>query len=77
VKLLEIKALSIEAVKVVRFARFVDARGYFTEHYRRTDFEDHPEMGFMRGVRFVQANESYSRKHVIRGLHFQWNPYMG
>lgn len=76
-KLLEIKALTIEAVKVVRFGRFVDARGYFTEHYRRSDFDGHPEMSFMQGIRFVQCNESYSRKSVIRGLHFQWNPHMG
>jgi dTDP-4-dehydrorhamnose 3,5-epimerase len=32
---------------------------------------------FMRGVRFLQANESYSRAGTVRGLHFQWNPYMG
>ena len=31
----------------------------------------------MRGKEFVQANESYSRKGTVRGLHFQWNPYMG
>ena len=31
----------------------------------------------MKGVLFVQQNESYSKKYVLRGLHFQWNPYMG
>ncbi len=31
----------------------------------------------MRGVRFLQANESFSRAGTVRGLHFQWNPYMG
>jgi len=31
----------------------------------------------MRGIKFVQANESYSRKGTVRGLHFQWNPYVG
>lgn len=76
-KLLDTKSLEIEAVKVIRFARFLDSRGYFTEHYRKSDFYNHSEMDFMKGVEFVQANESYSRKGTVRGLHFQWNPYMG
>jgi dTDP-4-dehydrorhamnose 3,5-epimerase-like enzyme len=25
----------------------------------------------------LQANESFSRKNVVRGMHFQWAPYMG
>lgn len=76
-KLLEVKTLLVEAVKVVRFARFCDHRGYFTEHYRKSDFNSRPEMGFIKDVRFEQANESYSKKGTVRGLHFQWNPYMG
>jgi len=76
-KLLEVRTLSIEAIKVVRFARFCDHRGYFTEHFRESDFGSHPKMGFMKGVKFVQCNESYSKKGTVRGLHFQWNPYMG
>ncbi len=76
-KIIEIKTLKLEDVKVVRFARFCDHRGYFTEHFRRSDFADYAEMGFMKGVEFVQCNESYSRESAVRGLHFQWNPYMG
>ena len=76
-KLTEVKTLGIEAIKVIRFARFCDHRGYFTEHYRRSDFASHPDVDFMKGVEFVQANESYSRSGTVRGLHFQWNPYMG
>jgi len=76
-KLLEVKTLQIEAVKVIRFARFRDHRGYFTEHYRKSDFLKHGDTPFMKGVEFIQANESYSKRGTIRGLHFQWNPYMG
>lgn len=76
-KLLEVRSLEIKEIKVIRFARFCDHRGYFTEHYRRSDFHNHPDMGFMAAVEFLQCNESYSRKGTIRGLHFQWNPYMG
>jgi len=77
VVLLQVNSLPIEAVKVICFARFGDHRGYFTEHYRKSDFEHHSDLEFMRGVDFTQCNESYSHRGTIRGLHFQWNPYMG
>jgi dTDP-4-dehydrorhamnose 3,5-epimerase len=73
-KILEVRSLAIEEVKVIKYARFSDHRGYFTETYRKSDFE---KLDFFKGVQFIQSNESYSKKGVIRGLHFQWNPYMG
>jgi dTDP-4-dehydrorhamnose 3,5-epimerase len=76
-KIEEIRSLAIDSVKVIKFKRFCDQRGFFTEHYRRSDFRNHPGMLFMKGVEFVQCNESFSRKGTVRGLHFQWNPYMG
>lgn len=76
-KILSVKTLPLTEIKVVRFSRFCDQRGYFTETYRKSDFVSHPEMGFMRGVKFVQSNESFSQKGTVRGLHFQWNPHMG
>jgi dTDP-4-dehydrorhamnose 3,5-epimerase len=74
-KILEIKALAIPSVKVIRFARFSDQRGYFTEPYRRSDFL--AQAPFLKGADFVQFNESFSRPNVVRGMHFQWNPFMG
>jgi len=76
-KLLDVTTLDIGEIKVIRFARFCDHRGYFTEHYRKSDFCNHPEMEFIKDISFVQCNESYSQKGTVRGLHFQWNPYMG
>jgi len=76
-KIIEVKSLVIEAVKVIRFARFCDHRGYFSESFRKSDLHDPLKMDFMKGVEFVQANEGFSKKGVIRGLHFQWNPHMG
>lgn len=76
-KIIEVKSLAIPSVKVIRFARFCDHRGYFTEPFRKSDFFGHPDMGFMKGVEFFQVNESFSKTGVVRGLHFQWNPYMG
>jgi dTDP-4-dehydrorhamnose 3,5-epimerase len=76
-KILSVSDLPLPGMKVVRFARFVDTRGYFTEPFRRSDFAAHKGMADFGGDGFVQANESYSRANVVRGLHFQWNPFMG
>lgn len=76
-KLLEVKTLAIPEIKVIKFGRFPDHRGYFTEHFRKSDFQNNPELDFMKGIEFFQANESYSKAGTMRGLHFQWNPYMG
>ncbi len=76
-KVLDVKALAIPEIKVIRFGRFCDHRGYFTEHFRRSDFQAGPDVPFLNRVEFVQANESFSRAGTIRGLHFQWNPYQG
>lgn len=46
---------------------FGDSRGYFFETFSQRDFER--ETGL--AVRFVQDNESASRRGVLRGLHFQ------
>lgn len=73
-KILEVKNLAIEDVKVIKYARFCDHRGYFTETYRKSDFQ---KLEIFKNVEFIQSNESHSKKGVIRGLHFQWNPYMG
>jgi dTDP-4-dehydrorhamnose 3,5-epimerase len=69
-KLIEGKNLELSGVSTFKFSRFRDNRGYFTETYRRSD------LGEVIGKEIVQINESYSRAYVIRGLHFQWNPYM-
>jgi len=63
---------SLSGVKVINFSRFADERGYFTEHYRESDINK-----IIPGFKVVQCNESYSSSGVVRGLHFQWNPYMG
>jgi len=77
VKIVDVRSLALEDVKVVRFARFRDERGYFTEPYRRSDLESEPATSFLAGLDFPQANESFSRAGVVRGLHFQWSPFMG
>ncbi|MGB1269797.1 MAG: dTDP-4-dehydrorhamnose 3,5-epimerase [Flavobacteriaceae bacterium] len=46
---------------------FNDERGYFFESYNKATFDE--VVG--SEVNFVQDNESYSTKGVLRGLHFQ------
>jgi dTDP-4-dehydrorhamnose 3,5-epimerase len=73
-KIVEVNRLEFPEVAVIGFARFKDHRGYFTEHYRESDFDG---LDGLRGLNFCQMNESFSRAGTIRGLHFQWNPYQG
>jgi dTDP-4-dehydrorhamnose 3,5-epimerase len=51
---------------------FEDERGFFVEVFRADQFA---ELGLP--TTFVQDNHSRSRKGVLRGLHFQWEPPMG
>lgn len=64
--------LAIPDVVLLQHEAFEDDRGYFMEVYKRDQFREHglPEV-------FVQLNESLSKRNVIRGLHFQWEPPMG
>ena len=52
---------------VIEPSVFNDDRGYFFESYNKEKFEE------LTGatVNFVQDNESFSTKGVLRGLHFQ------
>jgi len=76
-KILGVRDLELAGVKTIRYARFSDMRGFFAEHFRKSDFMSHAQLGFMKGVEFLQCNESYSKPGTVRGLHFQWNPFMG
>ncbi len=75
--ILSVSPLALPDVRVIRFRRFVDHRGYFAEPFRRSSIDTHPETAFLRNVPLLQMNESRSRAGVLRGLHFQWDPQMG
>ncbi len=76
-KILEIKNLALPGVKVIKFARFADDRGYFTETFRQSDVVNNSQWDFLQAYNFVQTNESFSKKNVVKGLHFQWEPPLG
>ena len=47
---------------------FPDNRGYFKEIFKESDFQ---KIGIPKPI---QANISYSKKRVVRGLHYQISP---
>lgn len=58
--------LDIPGLYLIQPKVFGDSRGYFFESYNERDFW---EAGLT--MRFVQDNQSFSRRGVLRGLHFQ------
>lgn len=56
----------IKGVWVIEPKIFGDKRGYFCEVFKQAEFDAH-----VGHVDFVQDNESFSTKNVLRGLHFQ------
>ncbi len=66
----EFKKLGIEDVILIIPKVFEDDRGFFMETYRKDLFE-------IAGIKgdFVQDNHSRSKHGVLRGLHFQKEPY--
>ncbi|AEE14806.1 dTDP-4-dehydrorhamnose 3,5-epimerase [Thermodesulfobium narugense DSM 14796] len=60
----------IEGLIIIKSKKFFDNRGYFQEIFKDSDFK---EMGIE--LDFSQDNLSFSKKGVIRGLHYQKAPY--
>ncbi len=64
---MEVYHTEIEGCFIIEPKIFEDKRGYFLESYNQEKFE------LLTGAKpfFVQDNESFSVKGVLRGLHFQ------
>lgn len=60
----------IEGVVIIEPEVFGDSRGYFMESFSQRVFDSE-----VAPVCFVQDNRSYSRYGVVRGLHYQREPY--
>ena len=70
-KIRDVTPLKMPGIQVIRFERFIDKRGYFTETFRQE------QLAPVLWGSVEQMNESFSLKGAVRGLHFQWNPHMG
>lgn len=57
---------SIKDVFIIEPKKYGDNRGYFMETYKESDFNQ----GRLN-YKFIQDNQSKSKKGVLRGLHFQ------
>ena len=66
----EFEKQKIEEVILVKPKVFGDNRGFFLESYKKSDFFENEI-----NVDFNQDNHSKSTKGVLRGLHYQANPY--
>jgi|SRR5579862_267469 len=69
---LRIESVHCGAICVLASTVFHDDRGFFTEVFRADQFQ---ALGLPH--EFLQDNHSGSRRGVLRGLHFQWDPPMG
>ena len=57
---------NIKEVKIIEPSIFSDSRGYFFESFSDKEFREK-----VCNTTFVQDNESYSTRGVLRGLHYQ------
>jgi dTDP-4-dehydrorhamnose 3,5-epimerase len=67
---MQITDTALPGVKLIQPVRHGDARGYFSETYRRDVLREH-------GIEidFIQDNQAFSAAaYVLRGLHFQLQP---
>jgi len=62
--------IDIQGVWIIEPKVFGDVRGYFMESYKESEFRKH-----IGEINFIQDNESRSTKGVLRGLHYQEDPY--
>lgn len=69
--MINVKKLSIPEVLIIEPKVFHDERGYFFE-----SFNDHVFSEVIgHKITFVQDNQSFSAKNVLRGLHYQEDPF--
>jgi dTDP-4-dehydrorhamnose 3,5-epimerase len=62
--------LHLSGLTLIKPRAFSDNRGFFIESYKKSIFK---ENGIIED--FVQDNQSFSKKNVLRGLHFQTDPH--
>ena len=67
---MKVSPTAFDGVWILEPNLFIDARGYFTETFREAVLQE----ALQQPIRFVQDNESVSKKGVIRGLHYQLPP---
>ncbi len=67
---MNIEQTAIKDLVIINPVVFEDSRGYFFEAYNQAKFHQE-EIKYQ----FIQDNQSFSKRGVIRGLHLQINPF--
>lgn len=67
---MQINYFDIEGIIEIIPKKFEDNRGYFFESYNQNEFKK-----LNINDDFIQDNQSFSKKGVIRGLHLQKSPF--
>lgn len=60
----------LKGVFLLEPVRYKDERGWFMESFKQTEFD-----AAVAQIQFVQENQSFSTKGVLRGLHQQLPPF--
>ena len=68
---MKVTPLKITDVKLIEPDVFEDERGFFYESFNQKKFNE----ALGENITFVQDNHSMSSKGVLRGLHFQEEPF--
>src|SRR5690606_36591938 len=68
---MEVIKTKLEGCYIVEQRVFEDERGYFYENVNQSVFEK----GINQKINFVQDNQSFSKKGVVRALHYQLREY--
>jgi dTDP-4-dehydrorhamnose 3,5-epimerase len=62
-----LKNLRLSGTYLIQPQIFEDNRGYFFENFNNKKLSK-----IVKGQKFVQGNHSFSKKNVLRGIHFQY-----
>ena len=65
------KETKLQGCYIIEPKIILDERGYFMESFNEKTFQN----GIGQAVHFVQDNQSFSTKGVLRGLHYQTGEY--
>ncbi len=68
---MKVKETQLKDCFVIEPNVFIDNRGYFFESFNKEKFKELTNLE----VNFVQDNEAFSNRGVLRGLHFQKGDY--
>lgn len=67
---MNVTRLALPEIKLIDLDAFEDDRGTFTVHWHEEKLE-----AAVEGYRFRQDSYVLSKKHVVRGMHYQLPPY--